>query len=219
MTLFKSKDTTSLIDLFLTNNTEDIVCHGTLPRIADHDGILASFKLNLQRVKAKTKTFYDYKNVDVTGLLNYIKTFDFDSNVFSLPTSLQADKFENVLSDIFTQFVPCKTVTIRPNDQPWSNSYTRLLLRRKNRNYLIYKKMNSAYNFLQSQDNVSPEILTRHLVKKDKAYKNARNAANTSNLANRRSKIAFYNTVNATMNNFSISAKKKFSILTKLMKN
>ena len=79
--------------------------------------------------------------------------------------------------------------------------------------------MNSAYNFLQSQDNVSPEILTRHLVKKDKAYKNARNAANSSNLANRRSKIAFYNTVNATMNNFSISAKKKFSILTKLMKN
>ena len=31
-------DTISLIDLFFVDKTEDIVCHGTLPRIADHDG-------------------------------------------------------------------------------------------------------------------------------------------------------------------------------------
>ena len=38
-------------------------------------------------------------------------------------------------------------------------------------------------------------------------------------MANRRAKSAFYNTVNCTMNNHSISAKKKFSILLRLMKN
>ena len=38
-------DTTSLIDLFFINNFEDIECHGTLPRIADHDGIVASFNI------------------------------------------------------------------------------------------------------------------------------------------------------------------------------
>ena len=38
-------------------------------------------------------------------------------------------------------------------------------------------------------------------------------------MANRRAKLAFINSVNATMNNFSISAKKKFNILQKLMKN
>ena len=49
-------ETTSLIDLFYADKTEDIVCHGTLPKIADHDGILASYKLNLQKTKARTKT-------------------------------------------------------------------------------------------------------------------------------------------------------------------
>ena len=47
----------------------------------------------------------------------------------------------------------------------------------------------------------------------------ARDAANASNLANRRAKSSFYNSVNATMNNCSISAKHKFNILKKLMKN
>ena len=54
-----TRDSTSLIDLFFTNNTDDIMCHGTLPRIADHDGVLASFKLDLQKQKANTKIIYD----------------------------------------------------------------------------------------------------------------------------------------------------------------
>ena len=214
-----TKETTSLIDLFFTDNVEDVVCHGTLPRIADHDGVLASFELNLQKPKGKTKLLYDYQNADVTNLIDYIKTLDFETSVFSHPIDSQAEKFEEVLKGAFDQFIPCKTVTIRPNDQPWSNSYTRLLLRKKNRNYLIYKKICSDYNLLLNQNNLSTEYLTRYLVKKDKAHTKARNAANSSNLANRRAKISFYNTVNATMNNLSISAKKKFSILLKLMKS
>ena len=61
--------------------------------------------------------------------------------------------------------------------------------------------------------------MTRYLAKKPKAFSKSRESSNTSNLANRRAKFAFYNTVNCTMNNYSISAKKKFSILLKLMKN
>ena len=68
-----TKDTTSLIDLFFSDNIEDIVCHGTLPSLADHVGVLASFTLNLQKAKAKTKLLYDYQKADVNSLINYIK--------------------------------------------------------------------------------------------------------------------------------------------------
>ena len=61
--------------------------------------------------------------------------------------------------------------------------------------------------------------MTKYLAKKDKARAKGRDPANTSNLANRRTKFVFYNTVNCTMNNPSISAKKKFSILLRLMKS
>ena len=93
------------------------------------------------------------------------------------------------------------------------------MLRKKNRNYQFYKKINNVYNTLISQPNTSTEILTKCANKKNKAFSKARIAANESTKANRRVKFAFYNTVNATMNNSSISPKKKFQILLKLMKN
>ena len=70
-----------------------------------------------------------------------------------------------------------------------------------------------------NSNNIPPEILTRCLAKKNKACSKGRQSAHASDMAYRRAKSAFYNTVNCTMNNYSISAKKKFSILLKLMKN
>ena len=52
-----TEETLSLIDLFFVDNLENIDCYGTLPKIADHEGIIASFKLNLQKPKIKTKKF------------------------------------------------------------------------------------------------------------------------------------------------------------------
>ena len=65
----------------------------------------------------------------------------------------------------------------------------------------------------------NPELVTRLLNKRDKAHNKARDSANESNKANRRAKQNFYNSVNNTLRNRDLSAKKKFSILFKLMKN
>ena len=40
-----TNDTISLIDLFFADSTDDIICHGTLPKISDHDGIVASYNI------------------------------------------------------------------------------------------------------------------------------------------------------------------------------
>ena len=130
--------------------------------------------------------------------------------MFQQPIINQAELYTKVLIDAFSQFIPSKVVPIRVNDQPWSNSYTRLLLRKKNRNYQLYKKVNNIYKNLLEQQSVSQEIMTKYLTKKNKAYIKARNASNESTKANRRVKLAFYNSVNSTMNNSSISAKKSF---------
>ena len=46
---------------------------------------------------------------------------------------LQLELYSNVLIDAFSKFVPSKMVTIRPSDAPWCTNFTRLLLRKKNR--------------------------------------------------------------------------------------
>ena len=214
-----TNDTTSLIDLFFEHNIDNVVCHGTIPKIADHEGILVSYNITCEQPKARTKQIFDYKNADIPGLIDYIKQFDFDSTVFCHPTVTQAELYSKVLTDAFSLFVPCKTVLIRQVDQCWSNTFTRLLLRKKNRNYQLYKKACVNYEHVISQPNTPPDIITKYLARKNKAYLKSRNAANESTKANRRAKTALYSSVNSTMNNFNISAKKKFSILLKLMKN
>ena len=167
----------------------------------------------------KTKLIYDYKNADVEGLTKYFKEYDFNNSVFSQPIVDQTEIYSHILQQAFAKFVPCKKVVIRPSDQSWCNSFTRILLRKKNRNYLFYKKCETNYQNILKQPNPSPEIVTRFLNKRNKAHDKFREAANVSTKANRRAKSAFHDTVNNTLRNPSISAKKKFNILFKLMKN
>ena len=214
-----TENTISLISLIYVNKPDDVICHGTLHRIADHDGVLVSFNTKSVRQKPKSKKIYDYKNADINGLIKYIKNYDFENKVFSHPITDQTDIYTEVLKEGFNQFIPVKTIIIRPQDAPWFNSYTRLLLRKKNRNYQIYKKYETDYQKLLRSNNPQPDIVTRYLNRRNKFLEKSRKSANESCKANRRIKTAYNNTVNSLLSNPSISAKKKFGILLKLMKN
>ena len=61
--------------------------------------------------------------------------------------------------------------------------------------------------------------MTKLYNNKIKAHRRSRAAANNSLKAYRRVKEGYFDTINSTMNNNNISAKKKFSILIKLMNN
>ena len=212
-------DTISLIDLIFTFNTDNIQSFGTLPRIADHEGVFVSFHCHRNKTKNVSRIIHDFKNADEEGLIKFLKTFDFQSAVFSKPIINQAEAFSNILSEAVAKFVPTKEIIIKPTDQPWTNSYTKLLIRKKNRNYQLFKKSNNKYLNAISKPNVPQEIVTRLKNKKNKDHQKCKSADRESFQANRRAKQAFYNSVNSTMRNYEISAKKKFSILTKLMKN
>ena len=135
-----TETTVSLIDLIFINNIENVNCHGTLPKIADHDGILVSFNSKIIKPPQKTRTIHDYKNADIEGLISYVNSFDFENTVFNKPVINQTEIYSNILKETFAKFVPCKTVTVRVADMAWCDSYTRLLLRKKNRNYNLFKK-------------------------------------------------------------------------------
>ena len=199
---------TSLIDLIYVQNTDSITAHGTLPRIADHDRVSVSFHCTQDKPRKQTKNIFDYTNINTDLLHKHINQIDFQTLVFSKPISDQAECFTNILTDLFKQYVPTNTITTRPNDQPWTNTYTRLLLRKKNQNYQLYKKANNKYLTAVYQPNTTFEVRTVLLNNKNKGFSTARESANQSKYANKRAKIYFFNTVNSTMNNYEISPKK-----------
>ena len=214
-----TENSESLIDLIFVQNEELVSEFGTLPRIADHDGVILSLNVKIPRKNSSKKTIFDYKNADLKGLEAYIKEYDFQNKIFSKNVYEQTEAYTKVLIEAFQMFVPNRKVVIKPDIPPWCNAYTRLLLRKKNRNYTLFKKITNKLSEAEQCDSSTPEYITRLTNKKSKLHKNARVAANESTKANRRVKQAFFNSVNNLMNNHEISAKKKFCILTKLMNN
>ena len=211
--------TISLIDLLFVDSQDLVEEFGLLPSIADHAGLLLCLNLKLKPRKNTKKTILDYSNVDKESLCTFVKDFNFEQELFSLPVQKQAEKFTNILKDCLDKFVTKKDVFIKPDGIPWCNTYTRLLLRKKNRNYLLFKKSAESLANARNDGGVSPETITKLLNRREKTSKNFKTASKESLKANRRAKQAFFNSVNSTMQNFQISARKKFRILTKLMNN
>ena len=214
-----TEKTVSLVDLIFIDNETDVQCHGTLPKISDHDGIFVSLSIKREKLDTRKKIIYDYKNVNEPLLIKYIKDYDYENKVFSLPYFEQPEALTRILVEALEKFVPAKTITIRANDVPWQNSYTRLLLRKKNRNYQIFKRINSSYLNAVANPNSSEQLISVMKSKKEKAFAKSKLSSQESTKANRRVKQAFFKSVNDIMHNVHISAKKKFNILTKLMKN
>ena len=71
------------------------------------------------------------------------------------------------------------------------NSYTCLLIRKKNQNYRILKRVNSEYFSAINRHVVSEELVTRLKYKKNHPSKLAHSATNESTNANFRAKYAF----------------------------
>ena len=117
-----------------------------------------------------TKNIFDYKNLDENALLQFLKSYDFETAVFSKPVTKQAEAMTNILTTAFQQFVPSKTIVIRVSDQPWVNSYTRLLLQKKNRNYQFFKKVNNLYLNALSTHGANSEVVTRLFEKRKNAH-------------------------------------------------
>ena len=51
-----TETTISLVDLIYVDDQDDVVYHGTLPQIADHDGVIVSFNVQTEKIKSRTTT-------------------------------------------------------------------------------------------------------------------------------------------------------------------
>ena len=119
-----TQNSSSLVDLVFVQKQDFVTIHGTLPKIADHDGTLDSFHSTRPKDQPRTRTIYEYNKINEEQLIQYIKSFDFETNAFSHPLTEQPKHIINILTGVFQKFVPSKQVEIRPNAPAWTNTYT-----------------------------------------------------------------------------------------------
>ena len=121
---------------------------------------------------------------DYDQLMN-LDNVDWQEKVYNLPTKEQPSAMASLLTEALNRFVPTKTFKAHTNDQPWTNAHTRRLLRKKNRNYKLFKKANETYIAAKNNPQSTPETVTKLLNNKQNKFNESRQASNESVKASR----------------------------------
>ena len=119
---------------FIIVNLNDVVTNHwktNIPFIDDHDLLTANIQSSVYKPPVEDFTFRDYNSTDKTGLLNCLRTCDWDICSVEAPLEGHLDWLYTHLNDAIALHVPVKTIRQGKKRQPWFTSeYDRLIVER-----------------------------------------------------------------------------------------
>ena len=131
------------LDLFFTNNPGLISKQNLIPGLGDHDAVLITSRLAPHRKKKAPRKIYLRNKSEIAAMTTEMKKF---TTTFMQEHTEKSDVnkmwkcIKEELKRIMDKFVPTK-LTTRNFQQPWFNSETKKLIRRKKR---WFKRMKSS---------------------------------------------------------------------------
>ena len=125
----------SILDLIITNSPSLVtnVMVSAPVHLNDHCTISGEITSVIAKRKAYRRTMWCFKDADFNGFRQKLTNTDWEDCFDSEDPSQVCEKWTLKFKEISKLFVNSKTVTIRPNDKTWYNTYLRRLCRIKNR--------------------------------------------------------------------------------------
>ena len=138
-----TRNSFSCIDLIFTNQPEltvDYGIHSSLHPNCYHQ--LTYLKTNMETIYPPPyeRVLWDYKKANVDMIrrsLNYINWVDKFKN---MSVNSQVETLDEILLNVFSNFVPNKSVSINDKDPPWMNKLIKVKINTKNKFYKSFVK-------------------------------------------------------------------------------
>ena len=136
----------TVLDQIITNAPTFVKKVEVLPPVSTNDHCTVSAKLNFKIAKesAYTRLVWQYNKADDEGFRKALNETDFSTVFDSHDIDNCCLKWTERFLNIARSFIPNKIVTIRPNDSPWYSNALRLLKRKMNRMFNIFKRTNNS---------------------------------------------------------------------------
>ena len=139
----------NLLDLIITDSPGYIMDSGTLPPIANLDHSAVFCKLTIRYITdiSYKRHIWDYKNANFQELNQALLHAPWDVGIEMFDDiSDSAEYFSNLLLSTAKEYIPNRSVLIRPRDKPWMTNELRRLFRIRNRLFNTFKKKRSIEN-------------------------------------------------------------------------
>ena len=128
----------NILDVIITNRPSLLNrCEG-MPGLSDHDVIYADWNIKAGRQKSARHKIFWWKHADFESIRSSTKQW---ANNFTTPVESLASEIEQFLKKTLNESVPSKFTSTRHN-QPWFNTTTKRICRRKVRSYKKAKRTN-----------------------------------------------------------------------------
>ncbi len=138
----------SLLDVIITDAPGYIIDSGTLAPMGDnfHCRIYCKVRVKFRREPAHKRLIWNYKDADFTGLHTALRNAPWMFDIFDNIDD-GVDYFESLLLNTAHEYIPNKTVVIRPRDKPWFNNDVRRAFRKRDCAYNTWKRHRSPENY------------------------------------------------------------------------
>ena len=118
-----------LLDLVLTD-LGDSCSTRVLPNIADHHGVLASFKFSLQMYSCPPRTVWCYRSADWAGFHEFLNEQDYRF-LTALDVDTATEKFTHLLLEGCELFIKKKVLPVEISALPWLSDRSKDAIQKK----------------------------------------------------------------------------------------
>ena len=151
----------SCIDLLFTNEPNMVLNSGVHPSLYEkchHQIVFAEVSLKIEFPPPYERNIWDYDKADNNLINQCIQQFDWLQAFSGKNVEEQVEIFNNTLINIFSNYVPCKTIIFDDKDPPWINDFIRKKLVLKN---VIYRRY--IMNGRNNQDLIALENIRKYV--------------------------------------------------------
>ena len=132
-------DAKSCIDLIFTDQPNLVIESGVQPSLHEqchHQIVFGKLSVSNIKLPPYTRRIWYYDKADVVAIMESIEMFRWQEHLDNLTCpNEQVELLNEVLLNIFSNFIPNKVKTIRPHQAPWITEKVKNFLRKKNRAY------------------------------------------------------------------------------------
>ena len=110
----------NLLDLFLTDAISGVVC-SVLPKISDHNLVLAKVNLRVTQTEPIVRTMWDFCKADWASLKRDLSSINWVDFLANLTPDEAAQKLTNIILEFGRAHIPLRQQTVRQSSHPWLN--------------------------------------------------------------------------------------------------
>ena len=136
-------DSSSCIDLIFTNQPNLVVDNGTHPSLhpnCRHQIIHCKINLQVEYPPPYQRHVWNYAKANKNAILSALQNVDWHRFFAKKTVHQQVNLLNEIILNIFTNFVPNKVITCDDRDPPWINDNIKNKIKWKNSMYKNYKR-------------------------------------------------------------------------------